>query len=107
MASERTITLRLGKRVISVTPFDARGSKRLTIPVPIREKYEKSGVKLEEFPFVFIENDKGFLMMSLQDYLADKDVQGKGLAFAHLSGMSLKEIAERINKIAEGNGTEA
>jgi hypothetical protein len=101
MESEKKLTITLRKLVVSVTPYDASGSIRFVLPKPICDKYKKAGIKFDESPFVFRETDKGFLMMPLTEYLRDKGVQG--VPFGQLSGLSLTEIGERINRIAERN----
>jgi len=106
--SEKEVKIKLLKMIDSKTPYWQQGSFRMILPRILVRKYGHIGSKqpitrdcgLEDVPFVFIETDKGILIMPLKEALKDPDMM-KGLAFAPTSGLSLKEVSKLIHEEAE------
>lgn len=67
------------------TPFWQGGSFRMVLPKWIARKYCHLGMRksinkkcgLDQIPFVFIETNKGILMMPLKDLISDSEVSRK------------------------------
>ncbi len=96
---ESRITIVMKKISGCNTPFWQSGY-RILIPKAIVKKYEKKyGRSMNEIPLVFIETDKGVLLKPLPDCMNNPEMNG--VQFAPLLGLTMEEMPEAINEIAE------
>jgi hypothetical protein len=112
---EKEITLKLRKIVGAQTPFWQGGSFRMILPKWISRKYCHKGMRksinkncgLDQIPFVFIETNKGILMMPLKDLISDSDIHhemkkilatGEDFLGHPLTNKELKELVESLRR---------
>lgn len=103
---EKEIKIKLTKILGSKSPYWQTDTYRIILPKAFVRKYAHLKPKepitkgcLDEETFIFIETDKGVLIRPLIDFINDPDM--KGLTFAPVCGLSLKELAELIDEEAE------
>ncbi len=90
--NERTVGVKITSILGVTAPFVQGGSLRLTIPKRMVKKYNlKQKVSQEYFGYIFVETNKGVLLVSL-DKVANPPNVKNALGFVDLSNLSKKDL---------------